>query len=217
MKKRVKVQIDPVYENSYTFNNDKTFVIWTPFNQCDNFEPRVLNIIDSYLHTYDRLRIQCHHWFVHWGLSKDYTKALICSAMVGNLDNVQHFMSLGVDAEAKQAMITENKSMAVRMASQFGHLDTLIYLVSQVADTEAKRVMVTAWNNYSIRMASGNGYLNTVRYLVSLGADIAACNNDAVLRAAINGHLEVVKYLVSQGADILTNDYWLSRTNTTIL
>ena len=106
--------------------------IWTPFDKCTCFEPRILFVIDKYLIEQNKLSTTHLHWLVALGLSDDYQQAFQNACCVSNLHTVQVLYANVSDK------INSVKNMACIQAATHGHLDIVQYLVSLGADITAK-------------------------------------------------------------------------------
>lgn len=122
---------------------------------------------------------------------------LVEAALNGNLEEVKHLLSQGVDIDV-------SNGAPLHRASYAGHTDVVKYLLSQKADPNA---------NYTsaLNTAAYKGNLDIAKALVDAKADIHAENyqgveEEVLINAAAGGSIPMVNYLLSQGAIVLDWD-----------
>lgn len=198
-----------------------------PFYYMNNFEPRVLSIVDEYIPDEVPFSHRFRHVFVAFGLSQNYAEAIITASQCSEVNTIRCIVSIlganydNIELDDKKILPTLRKGFS--LAARRGHMEVIKYFVSlspfiytHEGVVEASehghyeivkyltdiRSNVLSNNSLAFRLASKNGHLKIVHYLVEKGAKINACNDYAIRSASQNGHLNVVKYLASRGAKV---------------
>lgn len=164
--------------------------IWTPFQKCENFEPRLICVIDQYLETEHKLVETFTHWCLAWQLTNGYNRGFIQACTTGDLTTAKLLYPHLFERKDKKIMVIDK---AFQGAVTNGYLHIAKYLIRRHPNKDLLRL-----DNYYLTQACVGGHLDLVKYLSSLGADFRGLyDKDALGNAAANGHLSIVKYLVS--------------------
>ena len=170
---------------------ETTRTIITPFDNVKDFEPNLLNVIDSYCE--QRLTKYFPHWLKKWNVLHNVNLAFLFACKNGFLDIVKYCLDQGVNVHRRN-------ELGFRRAAQNGHMNVVKYLVSLGVD-------IHAVDEQALRYAAYKNHFEVVKYLVSLGANVTIKDNEAIILACYHGNLELVKYLTEY---VETNYFYLS-------
>lgn len=164
----------------------------TPFHSLANLDFHIFHVVDEFLVYEEKLWNTHNHWFVAYGLSKEYKEAIKHAACHGDLPMIQRIEHVcnGVKNKLKKQLF--------RIACKHGHLHIARYFESQCVCVKTKRHMVQSDRHKAIKNAALNGNLEVVKYLLLLGADIDMC----IYYACMNSRLCILEYLVSVGVSM---------------
>lgn len=163
--------------------------------------------------------------------SLNLIRSLNSAALRGDLEEVKHLISSGVDikeggsaavnyaimeghTEVVKLLVSAGEIMyshvyPLRTAAERGHLDVIKFVISVVDSSENESILrnrATLKNDVAVS-AVLSGQIEIAKFMVSVGVEVSElCKRWLIHHLAGTGQLDAVKYLVSLGADINTVD-----------